>query len=477
MSWLVPLGPLLALGITLLAALASIALHRSHGLTLGITLAGLGVSFWRLWPAAAAGPRQVTPLLRVDGFALFFIGVAVASAFVTALLAWGYLERGETRREEFYVLLLAAALGAAVLGASDHFAALFLGLELLSVSLYGLCAYPHRRPAALEAGIKYLVLASSSAAFLLFGMALLYAATGALSFAGLAGALPAAPARLLLPGAVLILVGLGFKLSLAPFHLWAPDVYQGAPAPVTAFIATASKAGVFAVMLRLYFALGSTRSARATLVLTVLAIASMAGGNLLALRQRNLKRLLAYSSIAHMGYLLVAFEAAIASPAVAAAAVAFYFLAYTITTLGAFGVIAALATGAGEPERIEDYRALFWRRPGLACVLTAMLLSLAGIPLTAGFLAKFYIVAAGTAATLWLLLLVLIVTSVVGLFYYLRVVVALFAPPPQAEAAAPSREQLSGAGGWVLGALLVALIWVGVYPQPFLHLILSLPLR
>src|SRR6185437_15997741 len=210
------------------------------------------------------------------------------------------------------------------------------------------------------------------------------------------------------------------------------DVYQGAPAPVTAFIATASKAGMFAVLIRFFYVAGGSRDGRVLTIITVLAIASMVAGNLLALRQRNVKRLLAYSSIAHMGYLLVAFEAASASYATAAAAVEFYFLAYFVTTLAAFGIIAALATRAGEPEDVTDYRGVFWQRPWLALTFAAMLLSLAGIPLTAGFIAKFYIVAAGANAELWLLLLVLIVTSVVGLYYYLRVVLALFATPDEA---------------------------------------------
>lgn len=482
MSWTpaiwTALAPWLLLALTAVVAMVAIGLRRSHRLTLGITLAGLGLGIASLWPAAAVAPQAVTGLLMVDGYALFFYGLIAGSAFVVALLAYDYLGQQETRREEFYVLLLVATLGAAVLAASSHFASFFLGLEILSVSLYGLNAYLHTHPLPLEAGIKYLVLASSSAAFLLFGMALVYAATGALGFAALAGALPAAPASLVLPGTALILVGIGFKLGLVPFHLWTPDVYQGAPAPVTAFVATASKAGIFAVLIRFFYLLGGTHAPRAMLVITVLAIASMVGGNLLALQQRNVKRILAYSSIAHMGYLLVAFEAASASRAMAAAAVGFYFLAYFITTLGAFGIIAALSTAAGEPDDIEDYRGLFWRRPWLAFVFSAMLLSLAGIPLTAGFIAKFYIVAAGAAASLWLLLLVLVITSVIGLFYYLRIVVALFAELPQAPApASPLALALPRLGGWVLGFLLVALIWIGVYPQPFLNLVLNLPLR
>ncbi|MGH9394046.1 MAG: NADH-quinone oxidoreductase subunit N, partial [Terriglobales bacterium] len=309
------LAPGIILALTAVVVMVAIAFYRSHKLSLFLTLAGLAATLWSLWPAARIIPVQVTPLLTIDGFALLIIGLVAAAAFSVAILAYDYLQIQSIRAEEFYVLLLVAALGAATLAAASHFASFFLGLELLSVALYGLAAYPHRRALPLEAGIKYLVLAAASAAFLLFGMALVYAATGALDFASLAGALPSAPVTLILPGAALILVGIGFKLALVPFHLWTPDVYQGAPAPVTAFIATASKAGIFAVLIRFFYLLGATHSRAALLVITVLAIASMVGGNLLALRHSNLNRLLAYSSIAHMGYLLVAFEAGLAARA------------------------------------------------------------------------------------------------------------------------------------------------------------------
>jgi NADH-quinone oxidoreductase subunit N len=465
--------PWLALGLTPIAVMVAIAMRRSHRAALWITVAGFAVALARVWPAARVAPVSVTPLLRVDGFALFFTALIAGAGIVTALFAGHALGQDQTRREEFYVLLGVAALGAATLAASAHFASFFLGLETLSVALYGLAAYPQRRALPLEAGIKYLVLAAASAAFLLLGMALIYTATGALDFARLAGALPAAPPSLVVPGAALILVGIGFKLGLVPFHLWTPDVYQGAPAAVGGFIATASKAGVFAVLMRFFFVFGGLDSGRMVTAVAALAVASMIGGNLLALRQGNLKRLLGYSSIAHMGYLLVAVLAARYAVALATATAGFYFLAYFVTTLAAFDLLAALTSAGNEPESLADLRGLFWRRPFPATVLAAAMLSLAGIPLTAGFFAKFYLVAAGAVASLWLLLLVLIVTSVIGLFYYLRVVLALFA----AEETATPLARLPAAQGWLLGVLLAALIWIGVYPQPFLRMILGLPLR
>ena len=462
--------PLLLLGGTPVAAMVAIAIRRSHGLTLGITLAGLAASFVSLWAVVPLAPRQVTPLLILDRYACFYIGLSIAAAFAVALFAFGYLQGQDNRREEFYVLLLVATLGSAVLVASNHFASFFLGLEILSVSLYALNAYLHARARPLEAGIKYLLLAASSAAFLLFGMALIYSELGTMDFSTLQALLSGGANinwSLLLMGTALIITGFGFKLALVPFHLWTPDIYEGAPAPVSAFVATVSKGAVFALLLRYFYHSDSYSMGAVPLIFTIIAIASMAVGNLLALLQDNVKRLLAYSSIAHMGYLLVAFEA---GGNRAAQAVTFYLTAYFITMLGAFGVVTLMSTSARDADRLEDYRGLFWRRPGLALVFTAMLLSLAGIPLTAGFVGKFYVLASGTSSALWTLVLVLVVTSVLGLFYYLRVVVTLFAEAREgAESSAlPSLRQ---AGGYVLIVLSVFLIGLGVYPAPLLSAI------
>ena len=220
-----------------------------------------------------------------------------------------------------------------------------------------------------------------------------------------------------LVGVGLIVVGFGFKLALVPFHLWTPDVYQGAPAPVTAFVATVSKGAMFAVLLR-YFTIIDVRAHHTVfLIFAILAIASMVVGNLLALLQSNVKRLLAYSSIAHLGYLVVAF---LASGALAATAITFYLVAYFVTTIGAFGVVTVLSSADSEAEDLDEYRGLFARRPWLSVVFTAMLLSLAGIPLTAGFVGKFYLTVAAGGAALWSLLIVMMITSGIGLFYYLR---------------------------------------------------------
>ncbi|MCX6998012.1 MAG: NADH-quinone oxidoreductase subunit N [Kiritimatiellaeota bacterium] len=465
---LLALGPLIALGLTAVVVMLAAAFCRNHRLAVALTLAGLtaaGVALVCAWPLT---PRQVTPLLLIDRPALFYTGLMLAAALVVTLLSHGYLEQQPIgRREEYYVLVLTTTLGAGVLAASAHFASFFLGLELLSVSLFALVAYPRTNPLCIEAGIKYLVLAGTSSAFLLFGVGLVYAALGTLDFARLAAAAAggAAPGLLILAGVSLTLVGIGFKLSLVPFHLWAPDVYQGAPAPVAALVATVSKGAVFALLLRYVGQLPVSQHAALFTMFTVLAIASMFIGNWLALLQQNVKRLLAYSSIAHMGYLLVAL---LAGGRWAPAAVAVYLTAYFVTTLGAFGVVAVLSPRGRDADAPEDILGLAWRRPWLAGVFTLMLLSLAGIPLTAGFVGKFFVLAAGVNSNLWLLAAALAVNSAIGLFYYLRLIVLLFRQPAPAPAATPPLPRLAAAA---LGALTLALLWLGVYPAPFLQLI------
>jgi len=468
---LISLLPLLLVAGTSVLVLLAIAVRRSHAVVFTITLAGLAAGFCSTF---FTPPNQVTQLLLMDRYAFFFMGLLIAASFFIALLSYGYLAARECNKEEFYVLLLVATLGAMVLAASIHFASLFLGIEILSISLYGLIAYLRDRPLPLEAGIKYLILAGSSSAFLAFGIALVYAGIGALDFATVAQRLSSTQSgstlELVISGTVLILVGIGFKLALAPFHMWTPDVYEGAPAPVSAFVATVSKGGMLALLLRYFNLSGADRFPRLLLVLSIIAIASMLAGNLLALFSTNIKRILAYSSIAHMGYLIVAVEA---SSRLGVTAAAFYLVAYFIMILGAFGVVTVLSGGERDADQLDDYRGLFWRRPGLALVFTALLLSLAGIPLTAGFLAKFYLVAAGADAQAWLLILVLVVSSTIGLFYYLRVVEALFHQPVSESSAPEPLPHRSPAVSVVLAVLTVFLIWFGVFPAPLLHLIRS----
>ncbi|MFN2198254.1 MAG: NADH-quinone oxidoreductase subunit N [Anaerolineales bacterium] len=462
------LSPLLILAGAIIVLLLVIAFYRRHTLAAGLALVGLiaaGISLLAAWPDS---PGQVTSLLIVDHLGLMSAALLLFATAVVVLLSYPYLKKQTVQPEEYYLLLLLAVFGGIIIVFSSHFAALFLGLEILSISLYGLAGYLRRRAFSIEAAVKYLILAAASAAFLMFGVALIYADRGTLALDQLQLALPAAqnsPEILLLVGLGMLLVGIGFKLAVVPFHMWTPDVYQGAPAPTSAFIATVSKGAVFVFFFRLSHGLTSLSG---TLVL--IAALSMLAGNLLALLQNNVKRLLAYSSIAHLGYLLVAL---IASSTLAIVAALFYLTAYFVTVLGAFGVVSILSDGEHDAENLEDYHGLFWRRPWLAGVMTLAMLSLIGMPLTAGFFGKFYLLSAGVGSSLWILVGVLVISSAIGLYYYLRVIITMFASldsePSPSTTALPS----SFPGLLALGILALLLLWLGLYPTAFINLIQS----
>ncbi|MGA8831298.1 MAG: NADH-quinone oxidoreductase subunit N, partial [Desulfomonilaceae bacterium] len=306
---LLPLLPILMISGAVILNLIAISFFRNHFLTAALTSAGLIAALLSTAAVYSSVPQQVTPLIIVDGYSIFFMALIFGTALLVTLLSYRYLELLDENREEYYLLLLLATLGSAVIVASSHFASFFLGLEILSVSLYALIAYDRNGPMGIEAGIKYLVLAATSDAFLLFGIALIYAGTGSLEFAVIAKTIGTVHVSLLLTGTGMLIVGLGFKLSLVPFHMWTPDVYEGAPAPISAFLASISKGAVFALMLRYFNMVDIHSSSSLVLAFTVIAVASMFGGNLLALMQNRVKRILAYSSIAHFGYLLTAFLA------------------------------------------------------------------------------------------------------------------------------------------------------------------------
>jgi len=463
---LIAILPLMALAATAVVVMLAIAFYRNHALAAALTAAGILASLVSLWPAAGAAPRQVALLLRVDCYALFYTGLLSAAALIAALLAWGYLQRRNGLREEFYILLVLATIGSVVLAASSHFASFFLGLEILSVSLYALIAYTRDSRRSIEAGIKYLILAAASSAFLLFGMALIYARTGTMDWPAVASSWEAAAADpLRLTGLAMIVGGVGFKLAVVPFHLWTPDVYEGAPAPAAALVATISKGGVLALLLRYLNLLDASTAPQVFAVLGLVAAVSMLAGNLLALLQENVKRILAYSSIAHMGYMLMAL---LAGGEQGATAVTFYLVAYFVTILGAFGVVGVLSASERDADTLDDYRGLFHRRPWLAAVMTVNLLSLAGMPITAGFVGKVYLLVAGVGASLWLPVGSLVLGSAVGLFYYLRIIVVMYAAGEPRAAARPAIAALSSV---VLIGLVSVLVVLGAYPAPMIRII------
>lgn len=468
---IVALSPLLITAFTAVVVMLSVAWRRHH--FFNATLAVIGLNAALVATLIAWGQFEqsimVTELMVIDRYALSSIGMLLAMTLGCATMYHAYLEGVRDNREEMYLLLTIAACGAIVLVSSAHLATVFIGLELMSIPVYGMVGYLYKDKRSLEASLKYLVLSAAASAFMLFGMALIYAKSGSLAFSALSQLYAAGEMNSVLieTGLALLLIGLAFKLSLVPFHLWTPDVYQGAPAPVGAFLATVSKIAVVLVLVRLWivFALPQVESFR--VIVTALAVLSIIGGNLLALMQNNIKRLLGYSSIAHLGYLLAAI---VASNGLTIETVLLYVLTYGAATLAAFGVTTLLSSPyrGDDAQTLSDIRGLFWQRPYLAAVMTVALLSLAGIPLTGGFIAKFYVIATAMADELWVLLAALVVGSAIGIYYYLRVMISLYLAPPGRRRLDAPRNWGQQAGGIVTMALALFIVAVGIYPQPLL---------
>ncbi len=469
------LAPIITLSGVIIIVLLSIAIKRNFVFSCTITAGGILMTLVALVCAWQNAPMQTTLLIRIDHYALSFMALLLLAGLAVLGFCYDYFKTRKGQNEELLVLLLTALLGASVLIASTHFASFLMGLEILSISLFVLIAYPSNQRHPLEAAIKYLILSGVSSAFLLLGMAFIYAQCGELGFTGIGHFIASQSAMniMILSGIIFIMAGVGFKLSLVPFHLWTADVYQGAPAPITAFIATVSKGAVFVLLLRFFISADSFIYSQLVNIFSIVAVLTILIGNLLALLQTHVKRLLAYSAIGHIGYLLVAFIAmGSIAPALAVESASFYLVAYFITTIGAFGVISVLSTPQSEADELSVYRGLFWRQPVLAAVFTLMLLSLAGIPLTVGFIGKFYIFTSGAAGRLWGLLAAVIVGSGLGLYYYLRVIVMM---TRNAEKSAVESKIYNGT--WIstatLSVLSILLLWFGIYPDFLVNTIQS----
>jgi len=449
------------------ASVLIITLRRSFRMIYGFSLFMFIAAFLSLFLIMPQTPHSIGTLLVIDSYGILFMGIILGTSIVVTMLSYAYLKNQTGEREEYFVMLFIAVLGSLVLVVADHFISFFIGLETLSISLYVLIAYFKGRDNCIEAGVKFLVVASAATAFLLFGMGLIYAEKGTMSFQGLAqtAGQPASFSPLLLTGFVLIMAGIGFKLALVPFHMWTPDVYQGAPVPVTAFIATVSKGAVLAVALRLFMISGGMNNNGLFFAVSVMSVLSMFIGNLLALSQTNLKRLLAYSSIAHLGYLMITLLSGTSSGTEAAV---FYLAAYIITTLGAFGVISILSAHDRDAEDTGDVKGLFWTNPWIATVFTLALLSLAGIPLTAGFMSKFYLVLAGMKSGLWILVASLIINSAISLYYYLRIIKVMFTPVED-----KNRQGLTALSVFTTVIIVAGILFLGILPSFLMKVISS----
>jgi NADH-quinone oxidoreductase subunit N len=473
-----PLAPLFwvaAAGLLMMLVDAFVKERAELALTTAVVLvagAGISLSLWDTPPTEVLGTW-----VAADRLAIFIDVTACAGGALAALLAGGYLREHGLERGEFFILLLFSTFGAMALGRATDLLTIFVALETLSLGAYGLVAYRRHSPRALEGAMKYFLLGSFAAAILLFGGALLYGATGHTDLAGVGASIAAGDAdlRLVMVGIALVVVGLGFKISAVPFHTWTPDAYEGAVTPATTFMAVVVKASVFGVLLRVLFvALGDeglTGSTGWPPVLGFLAAVTMVVGNVAAIGQKSVKRMLAYSSVAHGGFILIGVVAATEVGESAIAATLFYLLAYTVSNVLAFGALILAGSKGKEAVSYDDLAGLGRRNPMVAMPFVLGLLSLMGFPPTAGFFAKYYVLMAAVQGGGWLLWLAIlgVITSAIGAYYYLRVVVYLFMkqPEPGAPLAVPMRSF------YVASALALSAYFVlrmGLAPDAYLEM-------
>jgi NADH-quinone oxidoreductase subunit N len=496
-SVFVALAPLLAVAIGgLLLMLAEVfSKRRAHSgpssdLALGtfiIMAAGavIAAGLWFVGPENLAGAKTAAPYLIVDRFTLFFDFVLCLGAGLTALLAGGYLPEHKLDRGEFYPLIIFSTVGAMILASAGDLLSLFIGLETMSLGVYAMVGFRRGSLRSTEGAVKYFLLGSFASALLLYGGALLYGVTAKTDLVGIgevvkAGAASAAtgPATLnwgmLLLAMVLLLAGMAFKVSAVPFHMWTPDAYEGAPTPATSYMAVAVKSAAFAMTLRILVSVFSDSSSMSWAsgwppVLAMLAVLTMTVANLVAGQQESVKRMLAYSSIAHAGYILVGIVAMMKADNDAQASVMFYLLAYTVSTVGAFGTLILCGSRGKEAVSYDDLAGIGKRHPVAGLAFSFFLLSLAGVPPTAGFFAKLYIVRASIGAGLNVLAVLLLLNSVLAAYYYLRVMVYMYMrePMPGAPVAVPMRS------GYITAALILsaaAVILLGIWPTTSLQL-------
>ena len=448
-------------GGALVVLLLSVVTPRRDDVLLGVSLATVAASLY--WVAAFAG-LDVTAskgLLAIDGFAAFFKVVALGSAAVTMLMSSPYLRVEGLRAGEYYFLILCATLGMMFMASGMDLITLFIGLETMAVSFYVLAGYLKPNPRSNEAAVKYFLLGAFSLGVLLYGMSILYGVTGTTGLEGTAAALAGQESSpLLVLAVVLVAAGMGFKIAAVPFHMWAPDVYEGAPTPVTAFLSVGSKAASFAMLIRIFMEGLPSLGAEWTALFWGLAVATMTVGNIAALTQSNLKRMLAYSSIAHAGYLLMG---VVAGTQRGVAAMLVYLGVYLFMQLGAFAVVAAMRRSDVVGDELKDLSGLSRRSPMMAFAMLFFMLSLGGIPPTAGFMGKVWLFGAAIDAGFVWLAVIAVANSAVSLYYYLRVVVFMWINDETAPAASPLT--LGPAMTTALVVAVVGTVVFGLYPQ------------
>ncbi|URJ31186.1 NADH-quinone oxidoreductase subunit NuoN [Blochmannia endosymbiont of Camponotus sp.] len=482
-TWIqiIALLPVLIIGATTVIILLSIAYRRNLFLHALLTIFGLIIAMVSLEIVRRQGIQNICQSICIDNFAIFYIILVLVSSLASAILAYSWLLSYPSNRDEFYLLLLISSIGGMLLASTSHLGILFLGIELISLPLFGLIGYSFFKKFSLEASIKYIILSGISSSFILFGIALIYAVTGCLSFTSIIRVLNLITSHqsilLLIIGLGMVMIGFGFKLSLVPFHLWTPDVYQGAPSSVSLYLTTSSKIAIISVLIRLFMVFPDQYNQIFYIFLSGTACCSTLFGNLMAIKQNNIKRVLAYSSIAHVGYTLIGVIAALQTNSMALEAIGIYLISYLLANIGAFGVISIMSvfySDSYDTDVLFTYRGLFWHQPILSILFTIIILSLAGIPMTLGFIGKFYLFVLGINSQLWWLTIFVAMSSVIGIIYYLRIIINLYLNPSINYFSINS----SAASSWVVtpnGILVIIvsffILLLGLYPQPIIYFI------
>ena len=468
---LIALAPVLVLSVFAMGVLVlDLWAGKNKTLLMFISLVGL------LMTAISAFAKHPLPAFAftdsyiVDHLSIFFICIFTFSSALTILLSFEYNERKGIKAGEYYALILLCTVGMIILASSTDLIMIFLGIEIVSICLYVLAGFRRDDPVSNEAALKYFLLGAFATGFLLYGMTLIYGSTGSTNLFKIAGFIKTEGAQsnpLILMGIVLLVIGFGFKVAAVPFHMWAPDVYQGSPTPVTAFMAVGPKAAAFAAFFRVFTEAIPDISLSWEILLCIIAVLSMFVGNLGAIMQTNIKRMLAFSSISHAGYLLIA---VIAKSSLAGSGLLFYMLAYAFTTFGAFGIIILLGKKEKDNLELENYSGLAYKHPILALSMTVFLLSLGGLPPFAGFVAKFYIFSAAIEEGFVTLVVIAVLNSAISFYYYLKVVVFMYMKEPESE----FQISLTPMTLFVVIVGIIGTVELGIFPDPIIALT-SLP--
>ena len=465
-GWIIPEITITLCAVVTLLLAAFFGRKRNIGNAAGaVSLIGAGLAFIFTCALWDSNLDVFNGLYTIDNFGIFFKAVALIVSFLVTLLSLRYVEREDIIRGEYYALLLFGVLGMMIMVSSNNFITIFIGLELMSIPIYVLCGLLSGNPRSAEASLKYFLLGAFSTAFLIYGMAFIYGATGIIDIRGIAhhvlhGNFSLTPAFMI--GLAMVIVGFGFKTASVPFHMWTPDVYEGAPTSITAFMATGVKAAAFGAFLRVFYTVFAPFMEGLSGILWIIAVLTMTVGNTTALVQDNVKRMLAYSSIAHAGYILIAFVIGDAS---FSSSVLFYMLVYTFMNIGAFTIIIILGQKDKDNTDIESYAGLAGRHPLIALSMTVFLLSLAGIPPLAGFMGKLYIISAAIKAKFYWLAVIGVLNSTVAAYYYLRVIMYMYFKEPAEE---PDQPDVSAAYAVVIIISLWAVVHMGIFPRDFL---------